>query len=160
MCPRCNSSKGDGELLEWWLGKGKTLRPLHPDVTVAYCRAAYQRISKLGFLNLPAPEPTVQLPAEFADSLPTPQHTDAIAVSWTFTLGKTTTRAMNVSLGHLARIKTSKLRIDYKPIASLSGVSVIIASLPCLEYAHSRPIFRLLSGYLRTISRWFSYHWW
>ena len=119
MCPRCNSSKGDGELLEWWLGKGKTLRPLHPDVTVAYCRAAYQRISKLGFLNLPAPEPTIQLPAEFADSLPTPQHTDAIAVSWTFTLGKTTIRAMNVSLGHLARIKTSKLRIDYKPVASL-----------------------------------------
>jgi len=61
-----------------------------------------------------------------------------------------------VPLATLARVKTSNLHIDYKPVASLPGVWVNIASLPCLEYAHYHPIFRLLSGHLRTISRWFS----
>jgi hypothetical protein len=42
-------------------------------------------------------------------------------------------------LGLLARIKTSKSRIDYKPVARLSGVRVNIASLPCTEYAHCHP---------------------
>ena len=37
-------------------------------------------------------------------------------------------------------MKPSKLRIDYKLVAILSGVRVIIASLPCLEYAHYHPI--------------------
>ena len=85
---------------------------------------------------------------------------DAIAVSWTFTLEKTTTWAVNVPQWTLARVKTSNLRIDYKPVASLSSVQVITASLLCLEYAHSYSIFGLVSAHLRIISRWFSYNLW
>ena len=48
-------------------------------------------------------------------------------------------------LGPLARIKTSKARIDYRAVASLSGVRVNIASLPCLESAHCHPIVTPLS---------------
>ncbi len=81
---------------------------------------------------------------------------DAIAVSWTFTLEKTTTWAVNVPQWTLARVKTSNLRIDYKPVASLSSVQVITASLLCLEYAHSYSILGLVSAHLRIISRWFS----
>jgi len=58
---------------------------------------------------------------------------------------------VNVPQWTLARVKTSKLHIDYKPVASLPGVWVIIASLPCLESVHFHPIFRLLSAHLRTI---------
>ena len=67
---------------------------------------------------------------------------------------------MNVPQWTLARVKTSNLRIDYKPVASLSSVQVINASLPCLEYAHSYSIVGLISAHLRIISRWFSYDLW
>ena len=102
------------------------------------------------------PIPTTAHKTPLSEHQPKAPLSDAIAVSWTFTLEKTTTWAVNVPQWTLARVKTSNLRIDYKPVASLSSVQVITASLPCLEYAHSYSILGLISAHLRIISRWFS----
>ncbi len=58
---------------------------------------------------------------------------------------------MNVSQCTPVGVKTSNLRIDYKPVASLSGLRVFNASLPCLEYAHSYYILGLLSAHFRIV---------
>ena len=77
MCPRCNSSKGDQDLPEWWLKKGRTLWSLDPDVIVQYCRVMYPHLAKLEMLDSPAPEPVIRLLSQFSDSLPTVEHTAA-----------------------------------------------------------------------------------
>jgi len=77
MCAFCNSSKGDQDLIAWWLTKGGTLWSLDPDVTVQYCRVTYSRLVALEMLGSPAPEPVIRLLSQFADSLPTAEHTAA-----------------------------------------------------------------------------------
>ncbi|MEM2047605.1 MAG: HNH endonuclease, partial [Candidatus Jordarchaeales archaeon] len=42
LCKRCNSSKGNRDLLEWWLSLGRHIKDLNPDVLTIYLRLAFR----------------------------------------------------------------------------------------------------------------------
>ena len=54
LCRRCNSSKGNKDLLEWWFSKGRKLRELNLDTLVIYLHFQY-RIAEEGRLDEPIP---------------------------------------------------------------------------------------------------------
>ncbi|RLI46229.1 hypothetical protein DRO64_01285 [Candidatus Bathyarchaeota archaeon] len=54
LCKRCNSSKGNKDLLEWWFSKGRKLRELNLDTLVIYLHFQY-RIAEEGRLDEPIP---------------------------------------------------------------------------------------------------------
>ena len=58
LCKRCNSSKGNKDLLEWWFSKGRKLRELNLDVLVIYLRFQYRIAEKEVKLDEP-PSPNI-----------------------------------------------------------------------------------------------------
>ena len=46
LCRRCNSSKGDKDLLEWWNIKGKNIEDLNHDALTIYLRLKYRLASQ------------------------------------------------------------------------------------------------------------------
>jgi hypothetical protein len=77
LCKRCNPSKNDFDLPEWWAIQGKTLEMLDLDVLTVYIRNMFRLLSDEDRLYEPAPGPTLWLLERFAASLPTPRHTEA-----------------------------------------------------------------------------------
>ena len=77
MCSRCNSKKGSRDLMEWWAGEGRPLAELHVDVVVAFARVSFNLLSGSGLMDSLAPGCLVDLLNEFAESLPSSQHTKA-----------------------------------------------------------------------------------
>ena len=55
MCHRCNSKKGNKDLMEWWADQGRPLEELHVDVMVAYVRVSFKLLLESGTLDSPAP---------------------------------------------------------------------------------------------------------
>ena len=52
LCKSCNSSKGDKDLLEWWIdGKQKTIDMLNLDALCVYLRLMYQMLEKQSMLR-------------------------------------------------------------------------------------------------------------
>ena len=77
LCMRCNPSKNDLDLIEWWAIQGKTIEMLDLDVLTVYIRNMFPLLSDADRLYEPAPGPTLWLLERFAASLPTPRHTEA-----------------------------------------------------------------------------------
>ncbi len=42
LCRKCNASKGNKDLIEWWLSKGRHIRDLNLDALVSYLRISYR----------------------------------------------------------------------------------------------------------------------
>jgi len=42
LCKRCNSSKGNKDLLEWWIGNGRHIKDLNHDALTIYLRLRYR----------------------------------------------------------------------------------------------------------------------
>ena len=77
MCSRCNSKKGQKDLLEWWAETGRPLRELHVDVIVAYARVKYNYLADRDTLESAAPLYIKPLLDSFAATLPSPAHIQA-----------------------------------------------------------------------------------
>ena len=54
LCKRCNSSKGDKDLLEWWISYGRRIEALNHDALDVYLRLRY-RLASEEELDFPAP---------------------------------------------------------------------------------------------------------
>jgi len=75
MCPKCNSSKGKRDALEWLAGaKSFNLETMNLEILVVYTRQMFKLISKQGLLDNPAPGARVYLTRWFASRLPTLEH--------------------------------------------------------------------------------------
>ena len=56
LCRRCNSSKGDNDLLEWWIERQhKTIDTLNLDALCIYLRFTYQMLERQNKLQETAP---------------------------------------------------------------------------------------------------------
>ncbi len=78
MCPRCNSSKGTRDALEWLAGKKSfNLNTMNLEILVAYTRQMFILVSGLGQLENVVNGPKDFLIRQFASTLPTPEHQDA-----------------------------------------------------------------------------------
>ena len=77
ICKKCNPSKNDMDLIEWWAYQGRTLDTLDNDVLVVYVRSMYTVLASEESLDTPAPGTLCFVLAQFAASLPTQAHTDA-----------------------------------------------------------------------------------
>lgn len=54
LCKKCNSSKGDKDLLEWWVNYGRRIEDLNHDALDIYLRLRY-RLADKEELDSPAP---------------------------------------------------------------------------------------------------------
>ena len=67
LCKKCNASKGDKDLLEWWFAKGRRIVDLDQDALVIYLRLTY-RLNKAK--DSPASENLLRAIAQAEDTLP------------------------------------------------------------------------------------------
>jgi hypothetical protein len=57
LCRSCNSSKGDKDLLEWWIeGEQKTIDMLNVDALCIYLRFMYQMLERQNMLQEEVPD--------------------------------------------------------------------------------------------------------
>jgi len=70
LCPKCNSRKGQQDLLEWWQKTGRDLTTLSSDVLVAYYRLKYRWCQGRGLLHQEAPDYLALAVESFRPSLP------------------------------------------------------------------------------------------
>ena len=47
LCRKCNSSKGNKDLLEWWIGQGRNIKDLNQDALTIYLRLRYRLRHKI-----------------------------------------------------------------------------------------------------------------
>jgi len=74
LCKRCNSSKGNRDLMKWWQMKEKPLNQLHPDAICLYARTIYQCSTTERTLLRTAPSYLIELINQFLTTLPTTDH--------------------------------------------------------------------------------------
>lgn len=69
LCRKCNSSKGDRDLIEWWMIKGRNIKDLDLDALVIYLRLRY-RLATGEELKSPAPWYLVKAIKQAEETLP------------------------------------------------------------------------------------------
>ena len=77
LCPRCNSSKGTKDLLEWWIWKGYDALTLPREVLCMYARVYWQHGGP-AVVDVEAPEYLVRYLVLRASALPTDDHRIAL----------------------------------------------------------------------------------
>jgi len=78
LCGNCNPSKGTRDLIEWWHGRGRSVRELPLDVVVAYARLTWQWHRDRGTLISAAPAWLAAAASSYLDSLPSDAHRSAV----------------------------------------------------------------------------------
>ena len=74
LCKRCNSSKGQQDLLEWWYRKERLAAALPMNVITQYCRLMFKRLRTERSLRKTAPEAVTAAVMELYQLLPAGEH--------------------------------------------------------------------------------------
>jgi hypothetical protein len=69
LCKNCNSSKGNRDLLEWWISRGCKIQNLNPDALIVYLRLKH-RYSQPAERNAPAPPYILEALRQAEQTLP------------------------------------------------------------------------------------------
>ena len=71
LCKRCNSSKGNKDLLDWWINfQGKRIEQLDFDALCVYSRFMFRILEKDGSLDKPAPNYYLNAVKQAEETLP------------------------------------------------------------------------------------------